>query len=86
MTADYLTLSVTVELAADDVSFVSEISYDLEAWQSNATLLSRTNNGDGSATLLFRSENPVTVDKELYMPENNNSIDDQMSVSPGDLG
>tara|TARA_B110000879_G_scaffold140182_1_gene182578 strand:- start:3400 stop:3576 length:177 start_codon:yes stop_codon:yes gene_type:complete len=37
-------------------------------------------------TLLFRSENPVTVDKELYMPENNNSIDDQMSVSPGDLG
>gem|GEM_PF-2171408 len=37
-------------------------------------------------TLLFRSENPVTVDKELYMPENHNSIDDQMSVSPGDLG
>ena len=67
VTADYLTLSVTVELAADDVSFVSEISYDLEAWQSNTTLLSRTNNGDGSATLLFRSENPVTVDKELYM-------------------
>ncbi|MEJ6569836.1 MAG: hypothetical protein QNL80_13310 [Akkermansiaceae bacterium] len=67
VTADYLTLSVTVELAADDVSFVSEISYDLEAWQSKATLLSRTNNGDGSATLLFRSENPFTVDKELYM-------------------
>jgi hypothetical protein len=79
VTADYLTLSVTVELAADDVSFVSEISYDLEAWQSNTTLLSPTNNANGS-------ENPVTVDKELYMPENHNSIDDQMSVSPGDLG
>ncbi|MEJ6646270.1 MAG: hypothetical protein QNL24_02990, partial [Akkermansiaceae bacterium] len=48
VTADYLTLSVTVELAADDVSFVSEISYDLEAWQSNTTLLSPTNNGNGS--------------------------------------
>lgn len=67
VTANYLTLSVTVELAADDLSFVSEISYDLEAWQSNATLLSRTNNGDGSATLLFRSENPFTVEKDLYM-------------------
>ena len=67
VTANYLTLSVTVELAADDLSFVSEISYDLEAWQSKATLLSRTNNGDGSATLLFRSENPFTVEKDLYM-------------------
>jgi hypothetical protein len=56
-----------VELTADDVSFVSEISYDLEAWQSDTILLSRTNNGDGTATLVFRSENPVTVDKELYM-------------------
>ena len=64
---DYLTLSATVALASDDISFVGEISTDLVNWNSDTTLISRINNGDGTATLVFRSDNSWTTDKKLYM-------------------
>lgn len=67
VTANYLIFSVTFELAADDVSFAPEISNDLVTWHSNTFPLSRTNNGDGTSTFVFRSANPVTVDKKLFL-------------------
>lgn len=67
VSGDYFTFSATLALASDDVSFIVETSTDLENWQTNNTLFSRVNNGNGTATFIFRSLNPVTVDQRRYM-------------------
>ncbi|MFT5407444.1 MAG: hypothetical protein ACI9NC_000149, partial [Verrucomicrobiales bacterium] len=67
---DYLTLSFTMNLGADDVSHLVELSDDLNTWRSGPGVVdffSRTNHGDGSATLIYRSASPVQVDSRIFM-------------------
>ncbi|MGC6427699.1 MAG: lamin tail domain-containing protein [Akkermansiaceae bacterium] len=55
-TNDYLTISFTRNLAADDISIVVQVSSDLNVWDDlGTTLLSVTPNGDGTETVTYRS-------------------------------
>ena len=59
---DTITISFTVDLAADDVAYDVQLSSDLTEWRAGAKevlFVSSTDHGDGSATLLFRSAAPV---------------------------
>ena len=67
---NYLTFSVTVDLTADDVTFEPEISGDLSTWRSGSDhvqLHSRINNGNGTATLVYRSTDPILEEGDLFM-------------------
>lgn len=56
---DYLTISYTRNLAADDALFVVEQSFDLLAWDSlPVQLISVENHGNGTATYSYRSTFP----------------------------
>ncbi|MGI9240691.1 MAG: chitobiase/beta-hexosaminidase C-terminal domain-containing protein, partial [Verrucomicrobiales bacterium] len=62
---NYLTIELRVDLAADDVDYEIEISDDLSTWLSGSgevEFVSRTNNGDGTATLIYRSATDVPTE------------------------
>ena len=67
---DYLTISFTLDLAADDVQHAVEISSDLSAWASgpgNVEFVSRTNHGDGTATMVYRSADPISAASRYFV-------------------
>jgi hypothetical protein len=56
---DYLKVSYTRNLAADDALFAVEQSTDLQAWTTlQVELVSIVNHGDGTATYSYRSAFP----------------------------
>jgi hypothetical protein len=65
-----MTLSYTRNIAADDVIFTAQISEDLVNWTGDTegvfTLVSRVENGDGTETITYRLNEPVTATAELF--------------------
>lgn len=60
--AEYLSLTYQQNLAADDVLLELQVSNNLIDWNSgpgSLEFVSRTNNGDGTATLVYRSASPI---------------------------
>jgi hypothetical protein len=68
--SDFMTLSYTRNIAADDVIFTAQISEDLVNWTGDTegvfTLVSRVENGDGTETITYRLNEPVTATAELF--------------------
>ena len=65
----YPTLQVTHAIGADDVVPTAEWSGDLEFWSSLPTdvvQVSDTLNGDGTATLVWRSTLPSTAARQFF--------------------
>jgi hypothetical protein len=57
---DYLDITFTRNLAADDALLTVEISTDLLAWNGlQVELVTIVNNGDGTATYTYRSTFPI---------------------------
>ena len=56
---EYLTLTFQRNLAADDVIFEVEVGGDLSTWTTDTSFVSSTNNGDGTATEVYRSNTPM---------------------------
>ena len=69
--SDYLTYSYTRSRSADGFTFEPEVSTALSGWMPLATMftmVSQTNNGDGTATLLWRSTMPAsTLPARLFL-------------------
>jgi hypothetical protein len=60
-TEQFLTLSFQRNLAADDLSYEIEVATDLTSWSAATTLVSSTNNGDGTANVVYRSNHPSSA-------------------------
>ena len=61
-TASYLRFQFRRNLSADDVNFMIEVSDDLQNWRtgpSAAVYVDTVNNGDGTATVTYRSAQPI---------------------------
>ena len=66
---DYLTMSVVLDLSADDVEYQVEITDDLAVWESGSghvEHVSSTNNGDGTLTVVYRSADPIVAGIQEY--------------------
>lgn len=65
---DFFIVSYQVNLAADQVVVNARFSTDLEQWTlaTEADLVSRTNNGDGTATFSFRGPLPVSTPSKQF--------------------
>ena len=66
----YLVITHTRNLFAQNtVSLVPQLSYDLRNWNGGATLvfLSETDNRDGSATVSYRSADPIGRKVRAYI-------------------
>ncbi|MGI9243356.1 MAG: CotH kinase family protein, partial [Verrucomicrobiales bacterium] len=57
---EFLTLTFQRNLAADDVVFEVEVGSDLATWTTDTSFVSSTNNGDGTATEVHRSNTPMS--------------------------
>jgi hypothetical protein len=55
-----LVVNVVVAIGHDDVQIRPLLSSDLEEWSNEVAYAGRWNNGDGTATVRFRSEVPVS--------------------------
>ena len=70
VTESYLTMEVRRRIGAEDVLIEPQYSEDLLTWSGggeNITLISVSNNGDGSETLVFRGVSPVSDNRTLYV-------------------
>lgn len=68
-TLAYPTLQVTYTIGADDIAPAAEWSGDLQTWSSlplNIVQVSETLNGDGTATLIWRSTLPSTAARQFF--------------------
>ena len=66
---DYLTITVVLDLSADDVEYQIEITDDLAVWESGSghvEHVSSTNNGDGTLTVVYRSADPIVAGIQEY--------------------
>ena len=66
---DYFTMTVVLDLSADDVEYQVEISDDLAVWESGSghvEHVSSTNNGDGTLTVVYRSADPIGAGIQEY--------------------
>lgn len=66
----YLTVQFRRRLAADDVSYDLESSATLDTtpWSPGAgVLVSETNHGDGTATMVYRALQPITPGQAVYL-------------------
>ena len=66
---DYLTMSVVLDLSADDVEYQVEITDDLVVWEfgtGHVEFVSSTNNGDGTLTVVYRSTDPIVAGVQEY--------------------
>lgn len=64
----YVTLTYTHRVGADDIMYTPEAGTDLVSWSPTAMItLSRTNNADGTETILCRSLNPQSFGTRLYV-------------------
>ena len=58
---EYLTLTIRRNLAADDVVYEVQVANDLASWSGATTLVSSTNNGDGTVSQVYRSNSPISA-------------------------
>ena len=66
----YLTFTFRRNLATDDVAITPQISTNLATWNSgpaHVVLVSETNHGDGSATLVYRAASPFNSAVPQFM-------------------
>ena len=69
VTESYLTMEVRRRIGAEDVVIEPQYSEDLLTWsggEENITLISVSNNGDGSETLMFRGVSPISENQTLF--------------------
>ena len=65
---NYLVIRFTRALGADDLEFIVENSSNLSAWATTGVILAgEVNNGDGTATMTYRSLNPIPTDGQLFL-------------------
>ncbi len=66
---DYLTLTVRHRVTTNGVTIIPELSPDLLTWNSSPgpVLHDRSFHGDGSATSVYRSPNPLAETTESYL-------------------
>lgn len=67
---DYLTITYQENLAADDVSIAVEMSDDHQIWAAGpgkVEFVSRSNNGDGTATVVYRSAMPFSIKPRQFL-------------------
>jgi len=68
VTDRYLTLTFQRNLAASELTFTVELSDDLTGWNDNTTIpVSVTNNGDGTATEVWRAPLPLNDDSSQFV-------------------
>jgi hypothetical protein len=69
-TENYMTLTYTRNVAADDVEFTPQISANLFDWLDDTdgifTAVRRIENGDGTETITLRLNNPVSATATLF--------------------
>lgn len=68
--AEYLTLSYSKNLAAEDVVYEVQVSDDLEYWRSgdaNMVFISRINHGDGTETRTYRSVQKINDRSQQFI-------------------
>ena len=63
----YLVVNVMVAIGHDDAQIRPLMSSDLETWSDEVAYTGRWNNGDGTATVQFRSMVPVSVSASQYV-------------------
>jgi len=73
----FLIVNVVVAIGHDDVQIRPLLSSDLGEWSDEVAYVGRWNNGDGTATVQFRSEVPVSARAAQYV---------QLSVVLWELG
>jgi hypothetical protein len=67
---NHLTFTFTRNVAADDVMYIPEVSIDLANWQgdpANVVLVSETNHGDGTCTMVYRNGSPMSSSLPQFM-------------------
>ena len=68
VTDRYLTLTFQRNLAASELTFTVELSDDLTGWNDNTAIpVSVTNNGDGTATEVWRAPLPLNDDSSQFV-------------------
>lgn len=68
--ANFLTLTFSRQLGADQAVVVAEVSSSLDSWNSSAaavTLVSVQPIGDGKATLIYRSQSPMIIGEKQFL-------------------
>ena len=63
----FLIVNVLLAIGRDDALFNPQLSSDLEQWTDQVTFVGRWNNGDGTATVHYRSEVPVSKGRAQYI-------------------
>jgi len=67
-TNPYLTITFRRQLAASDLTYIIELSEDLESWDPNtAILVSSSDNGDGTAAETWRAPLPTDQDPAQFV-------------------
>ena len=65
---DFRALDLRISLAsADDSAIVVETSTALTAWNADAVYVGEVNNGDGTATVTWRSTRPVATTNREFL-------------------
>ena len=67
VTADYLTITFTREIAAEDAVYHVESSSDLAAWNETPVRVRSLFNGDGTVTETWRAATPVSAEPKLFL-------------------
>jgi hypothetical protein len=68
VTDRYLTLTFRRNLAASELTFSVELSDDLVGWDNNSAVpVSSTDNGDGTATEVWRAPLPSATDSRQFV-------------------
>ena len=65
--AAYQTITFNKRLGATDLSYQVQTSTELTGWQNNAVLVDRTQNNDGTETLVYRAPTPVSTTQRVFM-------------------
>jgi hypothetical protein len=68
-TDTYQTITFTRSAASSDLSVAVEVSDSLNeaAWSASAVFVSRTDNGDGTETYVYRAPQPMSTDNRNFM-------------------
>ena len=65
--AEYLTITFRRQLADTDLTYTVEFSENLESWDPNIALqVSSSNNGDGTATEVWRGPLPTSTESHWF--------------------
>jgi len=62
-----LTLSIQRDPSADDPGYEVEVGTGPAVWLPATTLVPTTNNGDGSASVVYRDNNPSNAERQDFI-------------------